>query len=464
MTTEKITQMTSVASATLADLHEVVQNGVTLKESNQQQLDLYNQKIQVADPIQITNLYGGTLPTISASTTISAPFPARILCITNSGVIILTLGAFNANNLQIGQEIEIVNAGSANNDVIVHNAAGFQIASNIKSGSTSFFRVSGINPDILDNVTLGSVGTYNTGDTVPINISGNANTATTANSANTANTATTATNANNLTNLNNALHGIVSVIGSSGGATSFSVPTGTTYSGTSFNNNTNNVGFNDCINFTNSGAITCTLDFVGLPVGFTFYINLTSSGTITFNGALGNTINGVTTVVGGGTPETSPYIRCSVVTGGAPIQWQVELTNSFDLIAGTPNVSISHSSSGTSISVIGSASLTYTPVSGTSQAMAVNQGYIATNGALTTFTLPTTIAVGEMVAVAGQGAGGWKIAQGSGQLINLGSSPTTSGASGFLASTNQYDNIRLMCVTANTIFIAMNVQGNITVN
>lgn len=462
MTTEKISQMTPVTSATLADLHEVVQGGVTLSESNQQRLDLYNQKIQVADPIQITNLYGSGVLPVSTSTSISAPFPARIVCNTNAAPVVLTLGAFNTNKIQLGQEIEITNAGSGANDVIVHNSGGFQIASNIKPGATSFFKVSGINPDSLDNVYLGAVGSYNTNDTVPINISGNAATATTANSANTATTATTATNANNLTNLNNAVHGIVSVIGSLGGATNFSVPTGTTYSGTTFNNMTNNVGFNDCINFTNSGAITCTLDFMGLPVGFTFYINLTSTGTITFTGALGNTINGVTTVTGGGTPGTSPYIRCSVVTGGAPIQWQVELTNSFDLIEGA-NVSINHSSSGTTISTKGGSSLTYSTVSGTSQTMVVNQGYIPLNGAQTTFTLPTTIAVGDMVAVAGYGAGGWKIAQNAGQQINLGSSPTTLGVAGSLTSQNQFDNIKLMCVVANTTFIAFAPQGNITV-
>jgi hypothetical protein len=462
MTTEKITQMTPVTAAQLSDLHEVVQGGVTYSESNQQRLTLYNSTIQVADPIQITHLYGSGVLSVSTNTSISAPFPSRIVCNTNSGVITLTLGAFNTNNIQLGQVIEIENAGSSTNDVIVHNSGGFQIASNIKTGATSFFRVSGINPDSLDNVRLGAVGTYNTNDTVPINISGNAATATTANSANTATTATTSTNANNLTNLNNALHGIVSVTGSSGGATTFTVPTGSTYSGTSFNNMTNGVGFNDCINFTNSGAITCTLDFMGLPVGFTFYINLTSTGTITFSGALGNTINGITTVTGGGTPGTSPYIRCSVVTGGAPIQWQVELTNSFGLIAGS-NISISHSSSGATISTTGGSSLTYSTVSGTSQTMTVNQGYIPLNGALTTFTLPTTIAVGDMVAVAGYGSGGWKIAQNSGQQINLGSTPTTLGATGFLASTNQFDNIKLMCVVANTTFIAFSPEGNITV-
>lgn len=110
-----------------------------------------------------------------------------------------------------------------------------------------------------------------------------------------------------------------------------------------------------------------------------------------------------------------------------------------------------------------SSSLSYTPVTTTSQAMAVNQGYIANNASLVTFTLPTTIAVGSMVAVAGQGAGGWKIAQNAGQQINLGNLPTTVGVGGSLQSTNQYDNIKLMCIVANTTFTAFPPQGNITV-
>jgi hypothetical protein len=107
--------------------------------------------------------------------------------------------------------------------------------------------------------------------------------------------------------------------------------------------------------------------------------------------------------------------------------------------------------------------LAYSPVTASFQGMAANQGYIANNASLVTFALPTTIAVGGMVAVAGQGAGGWKITQSAGQQINLGNLPTTVGVGGSLQSTNRYDNIKLMCIVANTTFIAFPPQGNITV-
>jgi hypothetical protein len=60
--------------------------------------------------------------------------------------------------------------------------------------------------------------------------------------------------------------------------------------------------------------------------------------------------------------------------------------------------------------------LIWNNVTGTSQSAAINNGYIANNASLVTVTLPATAPVGSLVAVAGAGAGGWKLAQNSGQL------------------------------------------------
>ena len=105
-----------------------------------------------------------------------------------------------------------------------------------------------------------------------------------------------------------------------------------------------------------------------------------------------------------------------------------------------------------------------TDVTGTTQAMAVNNAYSANNGSLVTLTLPVTAAVGDMVYVSGLGAGGWRIAQNASQLIHLGSSVTTTGVGGRLDSTNQYDSIALRCVVTDTTWVAAWApQGNITV-
>lgn len=109
-------------------------------------------------------------------------------------------------------------------------------------------------------------------------------------------------------------------------------------------------------------------------------------------------------------------------------------------------------------------SIPYTEVSGTSQSMSVNNEYTANNGSLVTLTLPTTATIGDVIIVNGKGAGGWKVAQNASQIIHLGSGATTTGTGGSLASTNQWDNLRLKCVTTNTTWIVQgSPQGNITV-
>ena len=56
-------------------------------------------------------------------------------------------------------------------------------------------------------------------------------------------------------------------------------------------------------------------------------------------------------------------------------------------------------------------------VSGTSQQAQPNMGYVATNPALVTITLPTAPAFGSLVRVVGAGSGGWRISQNAGQSI-----------------------------------------------
>jgi hypothetical protein len=58
--------------------------------------------------------------------------------------------------------------------------------------------------------------------------------------------------------------------------------------------------------------------------------------------------------------------------------------------------------------------------SGTSQQALPNTGYILTNSALVTVTLPTSAVVGDTVRVSAPGVGGWKIAQNPGQSVLAG--------------------------------------------
>jgi hypothetical protein len=78
--------------------------------------------------------------------------------------------------------------------------------------------------------------------------------------------------------------------------------------------------------------------------------------------------------------------------------------------------------------------------------------YIANRATLVSLALPVTSAVGDLISVVGQGAGGWSITQGTGQEIFISPSHTTNGVSGSLSSSNQYDSLNLICIVANTIW------------
>lgn len=105
----------------------------------------------------------------------------------------------------------------------------------------------------------------------------------------------------------------------------------------------------------------------------------------------------------------------------------------------------------------------WTEVTGAAQAMAVNHGYIANNGARVWLTLPAAAAIGDVIEVVGKGAGGWRIMQNAGQTMHFISTSTAVGVGGYLESTQQYDGLSLVCITANTDFLVKSSVGNITV-
>lgn len=177
----------------------------------------------------------------------------------------------------------------------------------------------------------------------------------------------------------------------------------------------------------------------------------------------------------GGTGVASPAIHTlPVAQGASPFNFVGPLTNGQLLIGSTgadpipaaitagTNISITNGAGSITVATTGPASFSWTDVSGTSQAMTVNSGYTANNAGLVTLTLPVTAAYGSIFAVVGKGAGGWLIAQNAGQLIHFGNVTTTTGVTGSLASTLQYDVIWLLCEVANTTFVVTGSIGNIT--
>jgi len=104
----------------------------------------------------------------------------------------------------------------------------------------------------------------------------------------------------------------------------------------------------------------------------------------------------------------------------------------------------------------------WNPVAATSQLMAPNGRYYAQSATLTTFTLPVAAAAGTELQICGLGAGGWKLAQNAGQSINVGNQVTTTGTGGSIASINRYDGLWLLCVVADTQWVATGGVGNLT--
>lgn len=135
--------------------------------------------------------------------------------------------------------------------------------------------------------------------------------------------------------------------------------------------------------------------------------------------------------------------------------------------AGNINVvgsgAITVAGAGSTLTISSTAFNSWTEVTGTTQAIAVDSGYIANNVGLVTLTLPAVAVVGDSVRVGGKGTGLWRIAQNAGQTIHFGTSDTTTGVAGSLTAIARYDAIELVCITANTNFLVISSIGNITI-
>jgi|WetSurMetagenome_2_1015567.scaffolds.fasta_scaffold402650_2 hypothetical protein len=88
-----------------------------------------------------------------------------------------------------------------------------------------------------------------------------------------------------------------------------------------------------------------------------------------------------------------------------------------------------------------------------------NNALIACTFGTTTFKLPATAAIGDTFKVFGGSAPGWSIAQNAGQIIHVGSFSTTTGVTGSISSTNQYDSLTISCINTDNEFTAYSLQG-----
>lgn len=142
----------------------------------------------------------------------------------------------------------------------------------------------------------------------------------------------------------------------------------------------------------------------------------------------------------------------------------IPAANGLNIVGGT-DISTSAAGSTITINYTGTSGvLPWTEVTTVTQAMAVNNGYLANNAAPVVLTLPATSALFSIFEVVGKGAGGFKIEQNAGQTIIWdATSSTTTGVGGYIESTDIYDKVRIMCTVADTTFTVVGSKGNIFV-
>ena len=194
-------------------------------------------------------------------------------------------------------------------------------------------------------------------------------------------------------------------------------------------------------------------------------INANSTGLAKYDGA--GTWSATTTTLHGTLVGAASNGITSIIQGAGQL---LIGTTASDPVAATltsgSGISITSATGAITINAIGGG-LTWTDVTGTTQAMAVNSGYLADNAGLVTLTLPATAVQFSIITVTGFGAGGWKIAQNASQQIRFGSATaSTVGITGFISSTNLNDSVTMLAAVggASTMWTVINSIGNITIS
>ena len=100
----------------------------------------------------------------------------------------------------------------------------------------------------------------------------------------------------------------------------------------------------------------------------------------------------------------------------------------------------------------------------TAQPTRPNTGYIVTNSAVVTLTLPTNLAVGDILAVVCPGTGGWKISQNAGQSIFAGNLETLALGVNWAPRGPSADWRSMACSSDGTIVIGAAYNGRIYVS
>jgi hypothetical protein len=152
----------------------------------------------------------------------------------------------------------------------------------------------------------------------------------------------------------------------------------------------------------------------------------------------------------------TPQSASKTIIGNGGVFW-VDTSNNPKFTNSTASYTLATSSS----------AFTWNTVSGTTQTLAANNGYICTNAGQTTATLPATASVGDTYEISAYTAAGWRVLPGTTtQIMRIGNAATTA-STGSLASTQIGDTLRIVCMNASVsgseVFVVTSSMGNITV-
>lgn len=198
---------------------------------------------------------------------------------------------------------------------------------------------------------------------------------------------------------------------------------------------------NTAVTFPTSGTLATTASASGI-------INSGTTNQLTYYASSGTTVSGLSgtssaalTTTSAGVPTWVGLTNGQLVvgnTGGNPTAATLTQGSGVTITNGAGTITIATTASG----------MVWSTIAGTTQAAAVNNGYIVGNSSATTITLPSTAAVGDRVAVQGFGAAGWILQANTGQVVNVGQSPTSTAGS--VTSAANFDAIEVVCLVANT--------------
>ncbi len=195
------------------------------------------------------------------------------------------------------------------------------------------------------------------------------------------------------------------------------------------------------------------------------------------SGSLQANLTGTVAAVNGGSGVSSPTLNTLPIANGSSPYNFVSLTNGQLLIGSTGSIPIANRlTAGTGIAITNTAgAISISAPGGTGfswtvltagAALASNNGYFCNGAAPLGLSLPVASNVGDVIQIVGMNTGnGWSVSQAAGQQIVIGTSASTTGAAGFISSTQNADAIYLVCSVANLQWTAsMSPQGNITVS